>query len=193
MAVIGSVQGGEVFPYADIKTAVEVTLLELEAENTTTKVDKVASEAILKPIVAPPPIKYFPNPQSPSVNFLDNIAENDTTQTPLQFTRSPNAECRFFYMPQDIISVEYTWTRIVNGFQNNGNGLCIGGVLGTSPINGTIGGSTANATGTTTSATATTSPITSSASAASRASIGRCRWAVLIVAASAAYAMMLLP
>ena len=192
MAVIGSVQGGEILPYSEIKKAVEVTLTELELQNTSTKLDKAASAAILKPIVAPPPINYFPNADAPSVNFLDNIAENDTTQTPLQFTRSPNAECRFFYMPQDIISVEYTWTRIAKGFQNNGEGLCVGGVAETSPTNRSIGGSTASVTNTSTGATGTTSPITPYTGTASQASIAPRAWIAVIVAASAAHALTLL-
>ena len=166
--------------------------MELELQNSTTKLDKVASTAILKPIVAPPPINYFPDAQAPSVNFLDNIAENDTTQTPLQFTRSPNAECRFFYVPQDIISVEYTWTRIAKGFQNGGEGLCIGGVAGTSPTNGSVGGSTASATNASAGATATTNPTIPSTGAASQAGMAPLEWAVVVIAASVTCTLMLL-
>lgn len=191
MAVIGSVQGGEVLPYAGLKKQLQVVMAELEKPEVAAKVDKNATAAIIKPIIAPPPLNYFPSKNEPSVNFLDNIAVNDITQTPLQFTRSPSAECRFFYMPQDIISLEYLWTRLAKGFQNNGKGLCIGGVAGSSPTNGTIGGSTATGSGTASSATGSTGPISASSGQPS-AFIGRGSWASVLVAVSAVYAATLL-
>ena len=159
MAVIGGVQGSQALEYRDLRVFINATLDYLHDSGTVTALDKVASSAILTPIIAPPPLNYFPGDASLSVNLLDSIAAKDTTQTPLQFTRSPNAECRFFYMPRDLLSVEYTWTRLAKGFRNNGKGLCIGGAAGFSPTNGTVGGSTGTASGSTSGPIRTLSPI----------------------------------
>lgn len=60
--------------------------------------------------------------------------------TPLQFSQAEMADCRIYYMPNDIISVENTWTRIVNGFKNGGKGLCVNGGLQIISSNSTING-----------------------------------------------------
>lgn len=67
-----------------------------------------------------------------------NIAKGNKSQTPLRFTRAPNAECRMYYMPEDIIVVQNTWERVARNIKNGGKGLCINGTwlktLATDPV-----------------------------------------------------------
>ena len=159
MAVIGGTQGGEVFSYVGLKATVQAAITALTNKSTTIAIEggKAAALAVLSPLIKPAPIKYYPNPKAPSVNLIDNVAQGDTSVTPLQFTKSPVADCRFFYMPEDILSVEYTWTRLIKGFGKGGKGLCVGGGGFGLKVNGTtttVPTATSQSTSTSTGSTA---------------------------------------
>ena len=119
MAVVGGVQGGQIQMLSDLQ-AVAKEVIQAQSDDETQK--------ILKPLLSPPPIALF-SEKGVSVNFLDNIAENDTTATPLQFSGGIPADCRSYYTAADMISVASTWERIAQGIKAGGKNLCIGGTL----------------------------------------------------------------
>ena len=132
MAVIGGTQGGQVLEYTDIKP-IATDALKIYNLSTNTPEDNSslipsasAMQQLITPLTDQSPINYLPVTH-PSINLLDNIAQGDETETPLQFIHAPNAECRFYYMPKDIVSVLNTWERVAQGMMNGGKGLCING------------------------------------------------------------------
>ena len=67
--------------------------------------------------------------------------------TPLQFTKR-YADCRIFYVKEDLFDVQSTWVRVLNGVKRQGQGLCVNGsVAAWDMVNGVAGGNR-SATGT---------------------------------------------
>ena len=128
MAVIGGVQGAQVLQLPALLQAVEdaITLQANTTGNSSAQVNQ--TQNTLGPLLSPP-IATFPGESSVSVNLLDNIAENDTSVTPLQFSGGIAADCRAYYMPADITSMANTWARVARGVKAGGKGLCINGTL----------------------------------------------------------------
>ncbi len=128
MAVIGGVQGAQVEKLADLQAiAAEAIEVQIEANgNSSTKTSQ--TRKLLGSLASPPPIA--PAPSDVSVNLLDSIAQGDTSATPLQFSGSITADCRFYYMPADIISMANTWARVAQGDKAGGSGRYINGSLG---------------------------------------------------------------
>ena len=60
---------------------------------------------------------------------MDSIAKDEKDDVPMQFRDARKADCRMWYMPKDIVSVENTWTRIARGLKVGGKGLCVQGDL----------------------------------------------------------------
>lgn len=143
IAVTGGVQGANVLAYPALEPIVKLALQSQSNSTTITAAQQLRNVAVLSPLLQRAPINLYPSPTSPSVNFLDNIAEGDTSMTPLQFSQPELADCRMYYMPKDTISVEYTWTRVAKGFRTGGKGLCVNGGLqitsNTTTISGTTG------------------------------------------------------
>ncbi|KAF2234971.1 hypothetical protein EV356DRAFT_544524 [Viridothelium virens] len=167
IATIGGVQGSNVVSVSNIKQQVSLAQDAIQRANDSALDAK--GQEFLSPLASDPPI--WPTSLSQcNMNMKDNIARDDASSTPLQFTRSPNADCRFFYMPKDMSSVEYTWSRIANGIARAGTGFCINGTIGhnTGPSSGNS--SSTNLTSSTTSKsaqpTATASPPRTSQSGA---------------------------
>lgn len=146
MGVIGGTQGGQILYYTDIK---QIATDALKIYNLSTNVSGDSSirldippasamQQLITPLTDQSPINYSPR-TPPSINLLDNIAQGDESETPLQFTRSPDAECRFYCMPEDIVSLLNTWERVAKGMMNGGEGLCINGTwLRISPSSPTV-------------------------------------------------------
>lgn len=131
IAVIGGTQGAQVSKFDDVKVLASVALdLVKEKVFAAFKDDAVK---FLGPLVQPAPVKV--NTEVSQFNFRDNIAQGDQSFTPLQFS-SVKAECRFFYMPADILNVTNTWKRVIRGLSAGGKGLCINGNLTGSPATG---------------------------------------------------------
>ena len=126
MSVIGGTQGGEVLPVSTAQLFVGITQKLAALSNNTRLIATV--NQVLPPFSKPPPIQPV-SLGDVTFNVRDNIAKGDETQTPLQFTRSPNADCRTFYKAQDLLNVTYTWSRITKGIADGGKGLCINGVI----------------------------------------------------------------
>jgi len=68
-------------------------LAEIQDDQTLSPDEKAKVKALLSPLVQPASINYS---KDPSVNYLDNIGQGDKSMTPLQFTNSPTADCRYF-------------------------------------------------------------------------------------------------
>ena len=120
MAVIGGVRGAQVLWFNNIGNLAK-TILDSETNALPTHVKEV-----LEPLAMEPPMKVY---GSPSINALDSIAQGDTSMTPLQFTAPTTANCRFFYIPSDIVNVTNTWNRVAKGIKAGGSSLCINGTL----------------------------------------------------------------
>ena len=133
MAVIGGTQGGEDLSVSTIQVFIGITQKLAALSNNTNLI--AGLNRTLSSFLKQPPIPPV-NLDAVTFNVRDNIAKGDESQTPLQFTRSPNADCRTFYMAGDILNVTYTWNRVAKGLAANGKGLCINGTItdgGTSP------------------------------------------------------------
>ncbi|KAL9085104.1 MAG: hypothetical protein Q9165_007748 [Trypethelium subeluteriae] len=126
-AAIGGVQGFHRISFSDIKKQVLWAHSAVQQENDTNLAAKW--QELLGPIASNPPI-WPTSLDECHVNMRDSIARDDASMTPLQFTRSSKADCRFFYMPKDMSSVEYTWSRVANGIAGGGNSFCIDKTLG---------------------------------------------------------------
>lgn len=128
MAVIGGVQGGQAIEFEDLQVwAEEAINFQIEATGKSSTGFALIYK-LLGRLALPPPIATTTKAAG-GINFLDNIAEKDTTNTPLQFSGGIAADCRMFYMPADITSVSNTWARVAKGIKNGGTGLCINGEL----------------------------------------------------------------
>jgi len=169
ISVIGGTQGANVLSYSIFKLLSTAALAGIQDDQTLSPDEKAKVKGLLSPLVQPAPINYS---KDPSVNYLDNIGQGDKSMTPLQFNKSPTADCRFFYMPQDILGVENTWTRVAKGIRAGGTGLCINATPGNS-VNGTITGGNGTVTGgkTPPSPITTASPGTSSSSSFTGAAV----------------------
>ena len=132
MAVIGGTQGGAVESLESlIQIATEAVAVQaIVTGNSSAQADQ--ARKALDPLVSSPPLSVAPGPDVVGVNFLDNIAENDTSAIPLQFSGGIPADCRFYYMPKDIVSVANTWARVAEGVKVKGKGLCVNGTMKTS-------------------------------------------------------------
>lgn len=141
IAVIGGTQGGEALEYSLLK-ALATGVVSQGAASLDAQKDAAVNRT-LAPLLAQSPINF----QSFGVNGRDCIAQGDATQTPLQFTKSPVADCRMFYMPGDMFNVSYTWNRVAAGVAAGGKGLCVNGTIAKSsgPAYGTPGVTPANA------------------------------------------------
>ena len=140
MAVIGGVQGNEVL---DLEQIQQVAQEAIDIQNSTfgnSSAQADQAQDILGPLVSPP-ISPFLYPGANSINFLDNIAENDTSSTPLQFSGGIAADCRAYYMPADITSMANMWARVARGVKAGGKGFCINGTLTVTNTNATGGSS----------------------------------------------------
>ena len=118
MAAIGGTQGGE-FVTFDLIASIANAALEV-AKNSSNSSELPSVSSLLGPLILPPPILPHGGLSAQGLNLRDNIAQDDSTQTPLQFTYTP-ADCRIFYTPADILDVSNTWLRVANG----GPGLCL--------------------------------------------------------------------
>lgn len=149
MAVIGGVQGGQVLELPTLQNWASEALA--YQANATANSSAVSSDMqkLLQSMASPPPIATDPGPGSVSFNWLDNIAQDDASMTPLQFSRGIAANCRMYYMPADITNVANTWARVAKGVKAGGSGLCVNGTMSnpTPASNGTIGSAIANAFG----------------------------------------------
>lgn len=136
MAVIGGVQGAQVLELPVVQSfARQAIALQVNATgNPSAQTNE--TRRLLQSLASPPPIAPLFGAASVSVNLLDNIAQNDTSMTPLQFSGGIAADCRFYYMPADITNVANTWARVAKGVKAGGRGLCINGTLSHSTCNG---------------------------------------------------------
>ena len=143
MAVVGGVQGAQIFRAEDFPQFFG-TAIQLQ-ENNTGYSSPQAAEArrMFGRLAKQPPL--FPDVTGAvSVNLLDNIAQNDSSVTPLQFSGGVAADCRMYYMPADILSMANTWSRVAKGIKAGGKSLCVNGTIGSSSqithlTNGTMG------------------------------------------------------
>ncbi|KAI9692784.1 MAG: hypothetical protein M1820_009383 [Bogoriella megaspora] len=123
IAVIGGTQGGEELNFQflqSLATQAMQTAASSSDEQTIAFVNKT-----LAPVNKSAPIVIT----SFQFNNRDNIAKGDVSQMPLQFTKSPMADCRMFYMPGDMANVSYTWKRVAEGIKVGGKGLCVNGTI----------------------------------------------------------------
>ena len=127
MVVIGGVQGSNELPFSIIKKFARDSLEIVAYSTGSNSSDTQNALEVLGTLDSEPPIQLATS--GASLNVRDNIADGDTTETPLQFTRL-YSDCRFFYTPGDIFNVTYTWSRIANGIAAGGRGLCINGTIG---------------------------------------------------------------
>ena len=128
MAVIGGTQGGEDLTFSDLAKYAQASISFANATSANSTSSNLAElSSVLTPLTERSPLNYSPG-HPPSLNFRNSIAQGDETLMPLQFT-TRYADCRFFYVPLDIINVTSTWVRVARGVMNNGSGLCINGTL----------------------------------------------------------------
>ena len=127
MAIIGGVQGAQV-EEADFLQLAASAAIEAQAEaKGNSSVEASRTQKLLGSLALPPPIAAAPS--GVSVNLLDNIAENDTSVTPLQFTGGIASNCRTYYTLPDFVNSANTWARVARGGKAGGSGLCINGTL----------------------------------------------------------------
>ncbi|KAL9086356.1 MAG: hypothetical protein Q9165_007142 [Trypethelium subeluteriae] len=124
IAVIGGTQGGEALDYTFLQDTLAPEAIQLAAKNGNKQASALVNKT-LAPLIVPPPI----NITAFGINIRDNIGQGDGSQIPLQFTKSPMADCRMFYMPGDTFNVSYTWKRVAEGIKAGGKGLCINGTI----------------------------------------------------------------
>lgn len=135
MAVVGGTQGANVIPaYAIQQVAEEAIYFQANSTGNSSTQTKDTRRR-LQSITSPPPIVIH----DMQINFLDNIAQNDTSMTPVQFTGGIAANCRFYYMPADITNVTNTWARVAQGVKAGGKGLCINDTMTDAAIVGRNG------------------------------------------------------
>lgn len=127
MALIGGTQGGEDLTFESLQTYAAAAIEISERVNGQGSEEATKTHKILDTLADNAPLLPFPL-ATPSVNFRDNIADGDKSMTPLQFTSRP-ADCRTYYTAEDIVAVNSTWSRIMNGVAKNGDGLCINGTV----------------------------------------------------------------
>jgi hypothetical protein len=70
---------------------------------------------LLNTLMTDPPLSLWGDASSWTFNFRDSFNKTDTTDTPLQFLGSKKADCRAFYIVEDIADVSSTWERIASG------------------------------------------------------------------------------
>ncbi|KAI9698904.1 MAG: hypothetical protein M1820_007325 [Bogoriella megaspora] len=127
MAVIGGTQGGEVISVATIQQFISTTQTLAALSNNDSLISLV--NRTLTPFLQPPPLRPVSLDTGANFNIRDNIAEGDESMTPLQFTRSKDADCRTFHTKGDLLNVTYTWERVARGIARGGKGLCINGTI----------------------------------------------------------------
>lgn len=133
MAVVGGVQGRQVLPIEDLRRqAKDALAAQANATGVSSELDFTLE--LLGSLASPSPIAYSPGDGSVAINLLDNIAENDTTFTPLKFLGGIAANRRMFYVAADLTSVANTWARVAAGVRTGGSGLCVNGNLSKTPI-----------------------------------------------------------
>lgn len=181
MAVIGGVQGGEVLALPDLQNwASQAIALQVNGTgNSSAK--SYETRRLLQSLASPPPITPETRTESVSVNLLDNIAQNDSSMTPLQFSGGIAANCRFYYMPADITNVTNTWARVAKGVKAGGNGLCINGTLSASTTLSTSTNSTTGATNTSGAGGSSGSAPSSLKGGATGVEAGKIGWIALLV------------
>ena len=127
MAVIGGVQGAEVMD-ADIISLTAGLAIQMQAEaKGNSSVEASRTQKLLGSLALGP--QFAAIPSGISVNLLDNIAEKDTSVTPLQFTGGIASNCRTYYTLPDFVNSANTWARVARGVKAGGSGLCINGTL----------------------------------------------------------------
>ncbi|KAF2203680.1 hypothetical protein GQ43DRAFT_366347 [Delitschia confertaspora ATCC 74209] len=62
-----------------------------------------------------------------SINLMDHVRQNDTTETPLEFVYEA-ADCKLFYTMDGFIDQEVTWKQVADA--KWGNGKCVEGSMG---------------------------------------------------------------
>ena len=129
MAVIGAVQGAEFLSFDSLQAFASDAIHASKNSSEGSGANASSVGQLLQPLTSPAPVSVFPSALQPGLNFRDNIAQGDASLTPLQFTYMP-ADCRFFYMPADLLNVTNTWARVVQGVKAGGRGLCINGTMG---------------------------------------------------------------
>lgn len=125
MAVVGGTQGANLLELAALQLVAK-QVINVQANytgNSSTETNETRRR--LESLTSDPPIMV----PKMSINFLDSIAQNDTSMTPLQFTGGIAANCRFYYMPADITNVTNTWARVAEGVKARGKGLCVNGTM----------------------------------------------------------------
>lgn len=133
MAVIGGVEGAEIFFYSIIAAVAEVAVGLLEDNSTSAAASvnlsttKEKALQVLKPLTQDPPLQIAGGLASQSVNFMNAFPQSDpTSMVPFQFLPPITADCRAFYLKEDILNVTNTWQRVAKG-----DFVCVdGGSLG---------------------------------------------------------------
>ncbi|KAF2104962.1 hypothetical protein NA57DRAFT_51752 [Rhizodiscina lignyota] len=114
MAVIGGTQGAIDLDVLNIQQLAKLFLEMVANEKSREKFHLSATlEAPLRRLAQPSPLNL--GSSGFSLNFMDHIGKDDETMTPLQFAPPITANCRVWYMPQDIANVTNTWERVASG------------------------------------------------------------------------------
>ncbi|KAF2149104.1 hypothetical protein K461DRAFT_301681 [Myriangium duriaei CBS 260.36] len=122
MNLIGGVRGAQEIGFNEIQNYAQT------AYNLSTPDEKSSAQNLLAPYLQDTPIAMWGGASAQHINNRDSIAIGDESMTPLQYVTEP-ADCRIFYMAQDIENVTFTWNRIAAGVANGGKGLCINGTV----------------------------------------------------------------
>lgn len=96
MAAIGGVQGAEDVGFSVFQAYADVALglISEPGSNITSANLPAGSLDVLKAVNQSSPLQIN---GKPTLNFRDNIAKGDKSETPLQFTRAPSVDCRVYY------------------------------------------------------------------------------------------------
>jgi hypothetical protein len=132
-AIIGGSQGGEAYPFSTIQGYAAAGLYMLNSTNSTyaqnLSISKSSAQQILAPLAGKPPLNLFGS--GAELNFRDSIAKGDKTMTPLQFLKAKAADCKVFYLREDLLNMTVTYERIAKGEY-----VCVDGGMGGKVVDG---------------------------------------------------------
>jgi hypothetical protein len=113
MASIGGTQGAEVLKVSEIQAQAAAALnLIATSKKQSTKNDSEATD-ILNGLLETPPLNFAGDMTTLTLNFKDSLAAD--SDTPRQFQKGRQADCRVFYSSDDVLRVDSTWERIGRG------------------------------------------------------------------------------
>jgi hypothetical protein len=122
MALIGGSRGGQNLFWGSLNSYAGEAIKLLNSSNSTytaalatTGYSKAEALSLIESLATQPPIPVFQGLASQGLNFRDQINPGDASQTPLQFSAPAVAECRVFYLADDIVNVTNTWKRLGSG------------------------------------------------------------------------------